>query len=221
MKKSKTLTDKEFINLLKNYPRSPRQFYVAVDAEDTVSSQYLFRTMDGRDLKPDDYIQTFEKFVKDNPDHIEAISIILNKPKGWNTQALRDLRTALQQRPERFTEDNLRKAYKYPLADIISMIKHAAKDEPIMSAKERVDLAIVKVLDDKPLTDRQHEWVELIKKHLTENLTIEPDDFDAMPIFANRGGSFKRVDQDFDGNLMLLIKELNSAMPQVYSYATN
>ncbi len=94
----------------------------------------------------------FEKFVKDNPEHIEAISIVLSKPKGWNTGALKELRTSLSKQPERFTEDNLRRAYKYPLADIISMVKHAAQDEPLLSAKERVDLAMEKVLGSKKVT---------------------------------------------------------------------
>lgn len=215
----KVLTDPKFIDLLKHYPRPPRRFIRAIEQEDKVSSEYVFRTTDGRELKPEDYIQQFERFVKENPDHIEAIGIVLNKPKGWNTEALRELRTGLSKQPERFTEDNLRRAYKYPLADIISMVKHAAKDEPLLSAKERIDLAMDKVLGSHEVNSKQEKWLELIRLHLVENLTIEPQDFDEMPVFLNLGGSFKRVNDDFDGKLMPFIEQLNATIPQVYAYA--
>jgi type I restriction enzyme R subunit len=215
----KILTDEKFIDLLKHYPRPPKRFIRAIEQEDIVESEYLFRTTDGRELKPEDYIVQFERFVKENPEHIEAIRIVLNKPKGWNTEALKELRTSLSQQPERFTEDNLRRAYKYPLADIISMVKHAAKDEPLLSAKERVDLAMEKVLGEQKITEKQEQWIELIKLHLVENLTIDPQDFDEMPIFTNLGGTFKRVDEDFDGKLLPFIQEINATIPAVYAYA--
>ncbi len=215
----KLLTNQEFINLLKNYPQAPKKFIKAIESEDVVTSEYVYRTTDGRELKLDDYIAAFEKFVRENPEHIEAISIVIDKPKKWDTQALRELKSSLKTRPERFTEDNLRKAYKYPLADIISMVKHAAKDEPLLSAKERVELAMEKVLKGKSPTNKQQEWLELIKKHLIENLTIEERDFDVMPIFVNRGGSYKRINQVFDNKLAVYISQLNAAVPKVHAYA--
>lgn len=215
------LTNKDFIELLTHYPKPPRKFIKAISVEDTVTSEYLFKTVDGRELKPDDYIKQFEKFVKENPEHIEALEVVLKKPTSWNTKALKELREKLSQAPERFTDENLRRAYKYPLADIISMIKHAAKEEPLISGKERIDLAVTKVIDGKTFTPQQQEWLELIKKHLIENLTIEPTDFDSMPIFTNYGGSFNRINKDFDNDLMAYISKINAAIPEVYAYATN
>jgi type I restriction enzyme R subunit len=213
-----TLTNEEFIKLLEHYPQPPRRFIIA-PVEDTVSSEYLFRTTDGRELRPEDYLAQFEKFVKENPEHIEALRIVLEKPAAWSTEALRELRKSLASQPERFTEDNLRKAYKYPLADIISMIKHAAKEEPLLSAIERVDFAISQVMKEKTLTDKQQEWLDLIRKHLIENLTIDEEDFDTMPVFTNYGGSYKRINADFDDKLAVFIHQLNAAIPQTYAYA--
>ncbi|EKD79724.1 MAG: hypothetical protein ACD_40C00331G0007 [uncultured bacterium] len=214
-----TLTNKDFLYLLMHYPKPERKFIKAIGIEDVVTSEYIFRTTDGRGLKLEDYIKQFEKFVKDNPEHIEALEVVLEKPASWSTQSLKELRDKLAQTPERFTDENLRRAYKYPLADIISMIKHAAKEEPLMSGKERVDLALAKVIDGRTVTPQQQEWIALIKKHLIENLTIEPEDFNVMPIFTNYGGSFNRINKDFDNNLMMYISQINSAMPEVYAYA--
>lgn len=213
------LTNKDFIELLKNYPRSSKKFFISTGTEDTVKSEFIFRTGDGRELKPGDYIATFEKFVKENPEHIEAIKIVLEKPRDWNTNALKDLRKSLAEQPENFTEVNLRRAYKYPLADIISMVRHAAKDEPLLSAKERVDFAVSKVFEGKRLTFQQDEWVKLIKLHLAENLTLDPEDFNTMPIFSDHGGSFNKVNSDFNSNLSVLINQINSYIPTAFNYA--
>jgi type I restriction enzyme R subunit len=46
---------------------------------------------------------------------------------------------------------------------------------------------------------------------LTENLTIEPDDFDALPVF-NRVGGWGRADKVFAGQLSQLISRFNEAV---------
>lgn len=125
----KILRDQGLQDVLLNYPRAKRSFLIAYDSEDAVDSAYLFRTTDGRALKPEDYLAAFERFVRENPEKIEAIQVLLERPAGWNTNALTELRQKLAARPERFTEPSLRRAYHSELADIISIVKHAARGE--------------------------------------------------------------------------------------------
>jgi type I restriction enzyme R subunit len=205
------LRDEKFQDLLLNYPRAKRSFLVAYEAEDEVESDYLFRTTDGRELKPEDYLVAFERYVKENPDDIEAIRILLERPARWNTDALTELRQKLQARPEHFTETNLRRAYHHELADIISIIKHAARGEPLLAAEERVERAIARVTAGLTLTDEQERWLELIKEHLAKNLTIEKEDFNEIPIFT-RAGAWGRANRVFDGQLEKLLHQLNEAM---------
>src|SRR3989454_3243737 len=73
------LRNPEFQGLLDHYPRASRAFVVAHLEEDVVKSVYLFRTVDGRELKPEDYLVAFERFVRENPDHIDALTILLSK----------------------------------------------------------------------------------------------------------------------------------------------
>jgi type I restriction enzyme R subunit len=91
---------------------------------------------------PADYLELFAGFVRENVEQGEAVGILLGKPKGWGAAALTELRDRLTATPERFTEDKLRTVhqarYKKPLVDIISMVKHAAREsEPLLTAAER------------------------------------------------------------------------------------
>jgi type I restriction enzyme R subunit len=202
----KTLENNGFQNLVLNYPRIAKPFIVAYETQDEVSSEYIFKTIDGRELKPIDYLKEFEKFVKKNPEKIQAIKILLERPKEWGTEPLSDLRKKLEQTPERFTEENLRKAYHNELADIISIVKHAAKKEPLLTAEERVAKAIERITKGKKFTEEQTKWLELIA-----NLAIEKDDFEAVPIFE-RQGAWKKANKVFNGKLEPLLREINTAV---------
>lgn len=206
----KILRDDSFLDLMENYPRAKQSFLVADTKEDIVESEIVFKTTDGKELKPDDYILAFEKFVKKNPDHIDAIKILLEKPSSFTTTELTELRQKLSKRPEKFTEKNLRKAYHNELVDIISIIKHASDGIPLMSAEEHVDRAMIIITKNKKFNDHQQEWLKLIRNHLVENLVIEKQDFSYPPF--SRHGSWKKADEIFDGKLPQLLKKINVAM---------
>jgi len=211
-KKTMTLLrDPAFQGVLVNYPRAKRAFLVAYDSEDEVTSEVLFRTTDGRALKPEDYLTAFERFVRENPDQVEAIRILLERPAAWGTAALSELRQKLAARPERFTEPNLRRAYHHELADIISLVKHAARGEELLAARERVERAVGRITAGKSFTPEQERWLSLIKEHLAVNLAISKDDFEEIPIFT-RAGAWSAADRVFSGKLEELLLQLNEAM---------
>src|SRR5207247_2111469 len=182
------LRDKTFQDLLVSYPRRQRNFWVAIDHEDAVTSAWLVRGSDGKEYKPQDYLSAFAQFVSENPAEVEAIRILLSRPRDWSTKALSELQQKLAAAPQRFTLDHLRKAhelhYHKALIDIISMVKHAADEqEPLYTAGERVRLAIAKMTTGTAFTPEQIQWLNRIEGHLVENLTIEQEDFDALPVF--------------------------------------
>lgn len=212
----KLLRDKAFQDLLVNYPRRQRTFWIAVETEDTVTSSWLVRGTDGKEYKPDDYLTVFAKFVKENPAQVEAIRILLGRPEDWSTSALTELRQKLAAAPQRFTLENLRKAhqihYHKALVDIISMVKHAAnEEEPLYTPAERVKLAVAKISAGKAFTAEQIQWLDRIEAHLAENLTIDKDDFDAVPVFSLAGG-WGRANKVFEGKLPQMIRQLNEAI---------
>lgn len=212
----KLLRDEKFQDLLQNYPRPKKVFVVAYEAEDEVSSEWLIRDGLGAEHKPEDYLAAFERFVKDNPAHIEAISVLLDRPRDWSTDALSELREKLKTAAERFTMENLQKAhelhYHKALIDIISMVKHAARDtEALYNATERVDRALLLVTAGQSFTGQQQQWLNRIREHLIENLSIDRVDFDEMPIFSRHGG-WGRANKEFEGKLLDFIRQLNEAV---------
>ncbi|MCF6174661.1 MAG: DEAD/DEAH box helicase family protein [Victivallaceae bacterium] len=207
------LKNRGFQELLVNYPRPKKVFFRGYDITDEVEDEVMFR-VDGDFQKPEDYLESFEKFVKDNPEQIEAIEILLSKPNSWNTAALDELRDKL--RKNDFSEKDLQRGHELvhrkPLAAIISMIKYASdKHLPILTAPERVEAAIAKITENHDFNDEQLNWIAFIKEHLIENLAINEDDFSIMPIFERHGGLGK-AKTIFGDDFKTLIDELNEAL---------
>ncbi|MFP5265570.1 MAG: type I restriction-modification enzyme R subunit C-terminal domain-containing protein [Blastocatellia bacterium] len=208
----KLLRNSEFQALLLNYERARDKFTVAYEAQDVVTSQRIARF--GNYEKPEDYLEAFSSFVKDNSDKIAALKILLERPKQWRPQVLEELQKKLKE--NNYTEKKLREAhglvYDKALADIISMVKHAAKaEEPILTAEERVNRAMDKITQNKSFNEDQQKWLGLIREHLMQGLSIDEEDFDLIPIFSNRGGK-GRARKVFGAQLSTLIEELNQGI---------
>jgi type I restriction enzyme, R subunit len=210
------LRDADFQKLLLDYPRATRTFIVAPGVTDQVSSEWLIRAGTGQEYKPSEYLEAFASFVHEHQDQVAAISILLSRPKDWGATPLTELRQALAQAPEHFTEANLQRAFHVAhnkaLADIISMVKRAAVEtSPLLTAEERVNQAVDRVVGGRTLTEAQAKWIEYIRQHLVANLSIERDDFEAIPVLSDHGG-WGRANRVFEGQLAALIDELNEEL---------
>lgn len=208
------LRNEHFQKLLVDYERAKKVFLIGYEVTDNVSSMSLFDAENRSGLQPADYLLAFSEFIKRKENEIAAIGILLNKPKNWNTKALNELKQKLKE--SNYDEVNLQKAHKIvyhkEVVDIISMVKHAAKEtEPLLSTEERVNQAIQKVTAGKELNSEQQKWMEYIKEHLKQNMTLDEDDLNELPVFTDRGGlnKFKKV---FPGEYKRIINEINIAI---------
>lgn len=213
----KMLRRSDFQNLLLTYPRPDRTFVRAYEQTDAVTSVLVLRDASGNEYKPVDYLRVFADFVKQNEAHIEAVSILLSKPRDWKPSALDELRTKLKGSPYRFTEDNLQRAHaahhRKALVDIISMVQHAADEHrPLLTAAERVEVAFAKIAKGHAFTPDQQNWLDRIQQHMRENLSIDEEDFDLIPIFSNAGGLGAARKVFGVQQLGTLLHELNEAI---------
>ena len=203
------LRNPKFQDLLINYDRARKPFYIDYAERDSVSSEYVFRVGDDQ-LKPEDYLDAFAEFVKLNKDKIEALSILLNNPYKWNYEALTELRNELKRNS--FDEEKVQKAHEKSghkaMADIISMIHHA-EDEiyPLYTAQERVERVITEMIQAHDFNSEQLQWLAFIKEHLIQNLTLDKHAFNLIPILEMHGG-LARARKVFGSLLDDLITEI-------------
>ena len=203
------LRNEKLQKLFLNYERAESVFIRSYEEHDVVSSERMERF--GRFEKAEDYLEAFGKFVKENENAVAALQILLKRPKDWRTEALDELRKTLRQND--FRETELQRAhervYHKALADIISMVKHAADEQQtIFTARERVERAVNRIIDSNDFNQDQLSWLGLIREHLIENLTIDEKDFEVLPVFFDRGGRAK-AKRVFGEQFQPLLQELN------------
>jgi type I restriction enzyme, R subunit len=210
------LRNKDFQNLLVNYHRPERTFLKGYEVEDMVSSVWMVRDAEGKEYKPEDYLTAFTRYITEHENDIEAVSILLSRPAGWGMEALAELRQKLVTSPLRFNEEKLQKAheltYHKAMVDIISMVKHAAKnEEELFTAQERVQRAMMRITGGQTFTPGQMEWLDRIRVHLVQNLSISRDDFEDIPVFSHFGG-WGQANKAFAGQLPELLNKINEAI---------
>jgi type I restriction enzyme R subunit len=207
----KLLRNEEFQKLLIDYPRARNPFLVGYDVEDKVSSKHLERF--GKYETAEGYLDAFSRFVKENADKVDALGILLKRPRDWKPAALDELRRTLAQ--NQFDERKLQAAHKVAshkaLADVISIVKHAATAQaPVLTAEERVTRALNVLFEKHKFNAEQMQWLSLVREQLIKNLTIDEEDFENAPLLQGRGGA-ARARQVF-GELGLLVTQLNEAV---------
>lgn len=204
------LRDKQFQELLNNYDRANKPFYIAYDTIDQVSSETIFKHGESY-MKPADYLVAFSEFIHQNKEKIDALSILFANPRKWNSTALKQIRTLLKR--ESFDEESLREAHSVSsqkaMADIISMIKNADDAQnPLLTAEERVNRVIAEILNQHRFNSEQQEWLNYIREHLIVNLAIDPENFDLVPVLERQGG-LSKARKIFGEELKNLIEEIN------------
>jgi hypothetical protein len=125
------------------------------------------------------------------------------------------LQESLVARPDhlvdKFTEKNLRQAFNKELEDIISIIRHAATGSELLTIEQGVDKVLIKVKSVRAFTEEQKKLLELIRRHRLQNLLLEEEDVDYLPIFTRQGASWGKLDKVFGGDLEIIIQETNKA----------
>ena len=153
------------------------------------------------------------EFVKANADKVSALAALLKHPKDWKPMVFDDLRRAMSQAG--FDTGKLQQAHRAngfkALADVISIVKHAAEaQQPILTAEERVSRAMNKLVESHQFTADEMQWLSMIQEHLVKNLSIDEEDFDLTPLLEMRGGKAKARKVFTD--LADVVGELNAAV---------
>lgn len=161
--------------------------------------------------RPEDYIEAFEDFVKNNVNEIAALNIICTRPKELTRETLKSLRMALAQNG--FTTQQLNTAVseitsEEITADIISLVRRYAIGSPLVSHQARIRRAVDKLKKAHNFSRVELNWLSRIESYLLNESVMNVKVFDEDERFKTNGG-YKRLNQIFRNNLEGIIIELN------------
>lgn len=166
--------------------------------------------------KPEDYLQSFRQFIKDNINLIPALNVVCTRPKELTRNQLRELKITLDQKG--FTEKGLQTAWRDAkneeiAADIIGFIRQQALGDPLIDHEERIKNAMKKIYGMKAWPKVQRSWLERIEKQLLKESVLDPDPEQAFNVepFKSRGG-YKQLNKIFDGELDSIVNRINSSL---------
>ncbi|WP_037318634.1 type I restriction-modification system endonuclease [Salegentibacter sp. Hel_I_6] len=167
----------------------------------------------GKAKKPEDYIEDFRSFIKDNRNKLSALEIICTKPADLDRKSLKELKIALDQ--EGYNARTLSTAWKSTknediAADIISFIRTMALDTDLVSHEQRIKNAVEKIKMIKNWNKIQLKWIERFEAQLLKETVLTKQDLDKDPF--KRDGGYKRLDKIFENNLDQILEELNESL---------
>lgn len=167
----------------------------------------------GAGEKPEDYLEAFGTFVRNNVNEIEALKVVCTRPSDLTRAELKNLRMELDR--NKFDEGQLRTAWKEAknediAADIIAFIRQEALGSPLMTHEERVRKAFDKLRKAHDFNAIQRRWLDRIESTMMQTPILDQ-------AILNEGaysleGGFNRIDQQFGGGLKSVLNELNDYM---------
>jgi len=177
-------------------------------------------------------VESFQAFIQSHRDEIAALQILFSRPyaqQRLDFAQLRELAEALKQHLKQndpiYLTEELWRAYqqlgkdrvrgasqKRILADLISLVRHAALDEDLAPHSEQVNQRYQEWLANKRAAGRQFSpqergWLDEIARHIGINVSISLDDLNSYG-FQPRGGQVA-AQRLFGAQLPALLDELN------------
>ncbi|MGG1417538.1 type I restriction-modification system endonuclease [Bacillus subtilis] len=163
--------------------------------------------------RPEDYLDGFVNFIKENINEIPALHVVCTRPKELTRKDLRELITILETKG--FKQSHLQTAWKQTknediAADIISFIRQAALGEALVDHETRIKQAMQKVYSLHDWTPRQKKWLERIEKQLLQVPVLAPTPQEAFTEepFRSQGG-YKLLHREFGDLIDTVVKTIN------------
>jgi type I restriction enzyme R subunit len=163
--------------------------------------------------RPEDYLDSFEAFVRENLNKIAALNVVVTRPRELTRAQLKALQLELAK--HNFSDATLRQAWLKAknediAASIIGFVRQAALREPLLPYDERVRRALDTILKSKPWTGPQRQWLQRIGEQLQKEIVVDREALDDTP-FKEHGG-FNRLNRQFDGQLEGILTRINEEL---------
>lgn len=164
----------------------------------------------GTARRPDDYLEGFSAFLRENMNKIPALVVVTQRPRDLTRAQLKELQLALDEKG--YTEAALQVAWREKsnadiAASIIGYIRQAALGDALLPYDERVDRALKKILASRSWTTPQRDWLRRIGAQIKKEKIVDRQAIDEGEAFKSHGG-FKSLDKVFGGGLEQILGDL-------------
>ena len=162
--------------------------------------------------KPEDYLDSFNQFIKHQLNDSTALAVVVNKPRDLPREQLKEVRLLLGNNG--YTEAKLQSAVRNQTnkdiaASIIGYIRRAALGEPLIPFEQRVAEAMDRIYTQHNWTPNQRKWLERLAKQLVHEVIIDREFVNHR--FADDGGA-RQMNKVLGEQLDTVLEELNEAM---------
>jgi len=163
--------------------------------------------------KPEDFLDSFSAFVRDNINTIAALKLVVQRPRDLTRADLKELRLALDRKG--YSEANLRRAWadarnEEIAASIIGFVRQAAIGDPLVPYEDRVKAAMRSVMASRQWTEPQKRWLTRIGEQVRKEIVVDREAIDKEPFIAD--GGFTRLNKVFGGELETILAGINEEM---------
>lgn len=174
-------------------------------------------------------VETFKEFIETNRDEFIALKAFYEAPyrRRLTLPELKKLADGIKKPPYLLTPERVWDAYEKLesarvrghggkiAADLVSLVRFTlGEDDELVPHREvvrlRFDLWLTEQGESEKFTAQQLRWLEMVRDHVEESVTIDTEDFDLDP-FAQAGGLIG-AHQAFGDELAAVLAELNERL---------
>ncbi|MDE5452546.1 type I restriction-modification system endonuclease [Bradyrhizobium sp. CSA112] len=168
----------------------------------------------GATTKPEDFLISFERFVRENVNKVAALRAVVQRPRELTRDNLKAVRMELDR--QGFSEAALRNAWKQAknediAASIVGFIRQAALGDPLLPWADRVKTAMDRIGKRGTWSEPQRKWLERIGKAVAQVGVADRAVLDEGQ-FREETGGFTRLDRIFDGRLEAILGDINDEL---------
>ncbi|WP_288389174.1 type I restriction-modification system endonuclease [uncultured Alteromonas sp.] len=162
--------------------------------------------------KPEDYLDSFNQFIKEQINQSAALAVVVNKPRDLTRDQLKEIKLLLD--GAGYSEAKLQSAVRNQTnhdiaASIIGHIRRAAFGEPLVPFEQRVAQAMLRIFESHNWLPAQRKWLERLAKQLVHEVIIDREFVNSR--FAEQGGA-KQLDKVLGNQLDTILDELSDAI---------
>ena len=188
---------------------TPRLMPISNHADQVVSVTRGY----GDALKPEDFLDGFTAFVKDNINAIAALNLVVQRPRDLTRTDLQALRRALDLKG--YSEASLRRAWADAknediAASIIGFVRQAALGDALVPYSDRVRAAMQKIVNGGKWSEPQKRWLKRIGEQVEKEIVVDRAAIDRAPF--DKDGGFARLNKVFDGKLEIVLAGINEEL---------